>query len=136
VTSQPALTATSSGQELLALREEVDRRARGARSARYILSLVRSTRMLAERTANPGTSATLNFGASPRASLALFQFGRASPGSARGLPFPPPSCRNSRPTSCASRLGLTYEADAEEITTDKIIAQLLERTPVPASVKG
>ena len=30
------------------------------------------------------------------------------------------------------RLGLTYEAEAEEITTDKIISQLLERTPVPA----
>ena len=30
------------------------------------------------------------------------------------------------------RIGLTYEAEAEEITPDKIVAQVLERTPVPA----
>jgi MoxR-like ATPase len=31
------------------------------------------------------------------------------------------------------RLGLTYEAEAEEITTDRIISQIVERTPVPAT---
>ena len=31
------------------------------------------------------------------------------------------------------RIGLTYEAEAEEITTDKIVAQVIERTPVPAA---
>ena len=30
------------------------------------------------------------------------------------------------------RLGLTYEAEAEEITADRIIAEVLEKTPVPA----
>ena len=30
------------------------------------------------------------------------------------------------------RVGLTYEAEAEEVTSDKIIAQVVERTPVPA----
>ena len=30
------------------------------------------------------------------------------------------------------RIGLTYEAEAEEITTDKIVAQVLAQTPVPA----
>jgi MoxR-like ATPase len=30
------------------------------------------------------------------------------------------------------RVGLTYEAEAEEISADKIIAQVVERTPVPA----
>ena len=31
------------------------------------------------------------------------------------------------------RIGLTYEAEAEEITADKIISQVVERTPVPAT---
>jgi MoxR-like ATPase len=31
------------------------------------------------------------------------------------------------------RLGLTYEAEAEEITTEQIIGQIIERTPVPAA---
>ena len=30
------------------------------------------------------------------------------------------------------RIGLTYEAEAEEISPDKIIAQVVTSTPVPA----
>jgi MoxR-like ATPase len=136
VTSQPALTAASSGQELLALREEVDRVHVAPEVYRYILSLVRSTRMLAERTANPAAKRHLNFGASPRASLALFQSGRALAW-LRGEDFVSPALlQELAPDILRHRLGLTYEAEAEEITTDKIIAQLLERTPVPASVKS
>ena len=30
------------------------------------------------------------------------------------------------------RIGLTYEAEAEDISADKIVAQVVERTPVPA----
>jgi MoxR-like ATPase len=32
------------------------------------------------------------------------------------------------------RVGLTYEAEAEELTSDKILAQVLSRTPVPTHV--
>ena len=32
------------------------------------------------------------------------------------------------------RIGLTYEAEAEEITADRVVAQVLERTPVPSGV--
>ena len=31
------------------------------------------------------------------------------------------------------RVGLTYEAEAEEVTADQIIGRILERTPVPAT---
>ena len=34
------------------------------------------------------------------------------------------------------RVGLTYEAEAEEVTADKIIAEVLAKTPVPAVAKG
>jgi MoxR-like ATPase len=30
------------------------------------------------------------------------------------------------------RIGLTYEAEAEEITPDKAVARILQTTPVPA----
>jgi hypothetical protein len=33
-------------------------------------------------------------------------------------------------------VGLTYEAEAEEVTADKIIAEVLAKTPVPAVAKG
>jgi MoxR-like ATPase len=136
VTSQPALTAVSSGQELLALRQEVDRIHVAPEVHRYILSLVRSTRMLAERTDNPAAKRQLNFGASPRASLALFQSGRALAW-LRGDDFVSPALlQELAPDILRHRLGLTYEAEAEEITTDRIIGQILARTPVPNVAKG
>ena len=136
VTSQPTLTAVSSGEELLALRKEVDRVHVAPEVSRYILSLVRSTRMMAERTDNPAARRQLNFGASPRASLALYQAGRALAW-LRGNDFVSPALvQELAPEIMRHRLGLTYEAEAEEITTDKIIGQLLERTPVPAGVKN
>jgi MoxR-like ATPase len=30
------------------------------------------------------------------------------------------------------RIGLTYEAEAAELTADKIVAEVVEKTPVPA----
>ena len=103
VTSQPALAAVSSGQELLALRQEVDRVHVAPEVHRYILSLVRADphagrahrqsqrqapaqfRRLAARLARP-------LPVRPRARLAA----------RRGFRLARRSCRNSRPTSCAT----------------------------------
>jgi MoxR-like ATPase len=136
VTSQPALTAVSSGEELLRLRQEVDRIHVATEVSRYILSLVRTTRMMAERTDNPAATRQLNFGASPRASLALFQAGRALAW-LRGEDYLSPALlQELAPDILRHRLGLTYEAEAEEMSTDKIIGQIIDRTPVPSGVKG
>jgi MoxR-like ATPase len=90
ITEQPALAAVSSGAELLALRAEVDRVHVAPVVQNYILTLVRATRALAE---NPDASTRrLNFGASPRASLALYQAGR-SLAWLRGLDLPLPRTR-------------------------------------------
>ena len=133
MTSQPVLAAVSSGPELLALRHEVDRVHVSPEVHRYILSLVRATRMLAERTGDPAAKRQLNFGASPRASLALFQTGRALAW-LRGQDYVSPALlQELAPDIMRHRLGLTYEAEAEEITTDRIISQIVERTPVPAT---
>jgi len=73
VTQQPSLVAASSGEELLLLREEVDRVHLAPALQGYILALVRATRAMATDPRNqlePGKR-YLSFGASPRASLAL-----------------------------------------------------------------
>src|SRR3954468_21330830 len=79
VTKQPALKAVSSGEELLELRVQVDAIHVSPAVQAYILALVRSSRELAAQAEGGATGARrlLNFGASPRASLALFQAGRA-----------------------------------------------------------
>ena len=131
VTKQPSLVAASSGEELLALRAEVDRIHLSPAVQGYILALVRGTRALAEK--GGSGKRYLNFGASPRASLALYQAGRAIAW-LRGLDYLSPSLvQELAPDVLRHRLGLTYEAEAEEITADKIVSQVVERTSVPAA---
>jgi len=129
VTQQPTLAPVSSGGELLALRSEVDRIHVSPVVQNYILTLVRATRTLAE---NPEASARrLSFGASPRASLALFQAGR-SLAWLRGLDYLSPALvQELAPDVLRHRLGLTYEAEAQEITPDAVISQVVSTTPVP-----
>jgi len=138
VTQQPALTAASSGAELLELRAAVDRIHVSPAVQGYILSVVRATRDLADITQpqKAGTKRWLTFGASPRASLALYQAGRALAW-LRGQDYVSPSLiQELAPDVMRHRVGLTYEAEAEEITSDKIIAQVIEKTPVPAVAKA
>jgi MoxR-like ATPase len=131
MTRQPALAAVSSGEELLSLRAEVDRIHLSPAVQGYILSLVRGTRALAERDGN--AKRYLNFGASPRASLALYQAGRALAW-LRGEDYLSPSLVQELAADVMRhRIGLTYEAEAEEVSPDNIVRQVVERTPVPAA---
>jgi len=136
VTVQPTLKAVSSGEELLSLRAGVDAVHVSAPVQAYILALVRGSRELAENAAvaSSGKPARrlLSFGASPRASLALFSAGKAL-AFIRGQDFLSPEIvKEIAPEVLRHRIGLTYEAEAEEISADSIIADLLARTPVPA----
>jgi MoxR-like ATPase len=130
ITKQPALAPVTSGEELLTLRADVDRIHLSPAVQGYILAVVRGTRALAEK--NGTAKRYLNFGASPRASLALYQAGRALAW-LRGLDYLSPDLvQELAPDVLRHRIGLTYEAEAEEITSDQIVKQVIERTPVPA----
>jgi MoxR-like ATPase len=131
ITQAPAVKAVSSGEELLSLRSEVDRIHVSPLVQNYILTLVRATRALAD---NPDASARrLNFGASPRASLALYQAGRGLAW-LRGQDFLTPEIvQELAHDVLRHRLGLTYEAEAQEITSDAVISQVLASTPVPTA---
>jgi MoxR-like ATPase len=130
ITQHPDVAAVSSGAELLALRAEVDRIHVAPVVQTYILTLVRATRALAD---NPDPSARrLNFGASPRASLALYQAGR-SLAWLRGEDYLSPALvQELAPDVLRHRIGLTYEAEAQEITSDKVVSQVVSETPVPS----
>jgi MoxR-like ATPase len=137
VTKAPELQPVSSGEELIALRAHVDAIHVSPGVQAYILALVRGTRDLAaaaEGNGNGGAKRLLNFGASPRASLALFQAGRALAW-LRGTDYLSPALvQEIFQDALRHRVGLTYEAEAEELSSDKILTQVLERTPVPAKV--
>ena len=134
VTKQPALQAVSSGAELLELRSQVDAIHVAPAVQAYILALVRSSRELAAQAEGGASKRLLNFGASPRASLALFQAGRALAW-LRGADYLSPALvQEIFHDALRHRVGLTYEAEAEGLTADKILDQVLVRTPVPAKV--
>ncbi len=131
VTRQPSLAAVSSGEELLTLRADVDRIHLSPAVQGYILALVRGTRALAETQGK--SKRYLNFGASPRASLALYQAGRALAWLRGGDYVSPSIIQDLAHDILRHRIGLTYEAEAEEINADQIVTQVVERTPVPTT---
>jgi len=136
VTRAPELQPVSSGEELIALRSQVDAVHVSPGVQAYILALVRGTRELAAQAEGLVNTPKrlLNFGASPRASLALFQAGRALAW-LRGSDYLSPALiQEIFHDALRHRVGLTYEAEAEQMTADKILHQVLERTPVPAHV--
>lgn len=128
---QPKLTAVSSGEELLKMRSHVDEVHLSPPLQSYMLALVRATREAAAAEAGNGGK-VLSYGASPRASLALVQASRALAW-LHGIDHATPEVvQNVFLDSLRHRVGLTYEAEAEETTTDKILRGVLDRIPVPA----
>ncbi len=130
VTKAPQVKAASSGAELLELRTAVDQIHLSPSVQGYILALVRGTRSLTV----PDSKGyrLLSFGASPRASLALYQASRALAW-LRGAEFVTPELvQDIAHDVLRHRIGLTYEAEAAEKTPDAILAELIEKTPVPS----
>jgi MoxR-like ATPase len=92
----------------------------------YILALVRATRALAEP--QSGERRLLQFGASPRASLALCSSARALAW-LRGMDYVTPGLVQELVGDCLRhRIGLTYEAEADELTPDRILADVVRST--------
>lgn len=127
---QPKLGAVSSGEELLSMRNKVDVVHLSPPLQAYMLALVRATREAAAAAGNGGK--VLSYGASPRASLALVQAARALAW-LHGMDHATPEVvQNVFLDALRHRVGLTYEAEAEETTTDQILRGVLDRIPVPA----
>lgn len=132
VTKAPALVPVSSGEELLSLRAAVDAVHVAPAVQAYILALVRATRDLAKTTPG-GKPRHVSYGASPRASLALYQAAKALAW-LRGQDFVAPVLvQELAPDVLRHRIGLTYEAEAENLSTDSIVAQVLAQTPMPSA---
>jgi MoxR-like ATPase len=156
ITGRPQLSVVSDGAELLALRAEVDAVHVDEAIHRYMLALVRATRALtrplppgagtgavataggAKAGGNGGDEAgkrrnkpLLSYGASPRASLSLFQAGKALAW-LRGYDFVSPAViQEIFLDVMRHRVGLTYDAEAEKITADQVLRGVIERLPLP-----
>jgi MoxR-like ATPase len=96
----------------------------------YIIDLVRATREPAA-VGLQALAPLIAFGASPRASIALAQSSRAY-AFLQGREFVvPEDVRSLAPDVLRHRLVLTFEAEAEDVTADDIVTQLLAAMKAP-----
>lgn len=130
VTAKPELQPVADGEELLALRAEVDRVHVSEEIQAYILELVRATRAMAA--SEHAKDRLLSYGASPRASLSLYQASRALAW-LRGMDHVSPAIiKDIFLDAMRHRVGLSYEAEAEEVSADAVLQQILDATAMPA----
>lgn len=130
ITKQPVVEAASSGEELLAIRQYVDKVYVSPEIKGYIVSLVRATRDFANPPA--GTPKYLTWGASPRAVLALYQASKATAWLRGSDHVAPDHVQEIFIDAMRHRMGLTYEAEADKVTTEHVLKQILDKETVPA----
>jgi MoxR-like ATPase len=96
----------------------------------YIVDLVFATREPASYGVQ-GLDGMLRYGASPRATIALTLAARANAFlNARGY-VTPQDVKSVAPDVLRHRILVSYEAEAEDLTSESIIAKLLQHLPVP-----
>ena len=96
---------------------------------RYIADLVAATREPALY--GPDLKRWIEIGASPRASLALDRCGRTHAFLAGRDYLDPEDIRAIAPDVLRHRLGLTFEAQGEGVTPDRVVAEIVRQVALP-----
>jgi len=127
--AEQVVEAVWSGQELLAAQQLTKELWMEDVVADYIVDLVMATRH-PERL-SPELARAIQFGASPRATLALASCARAH-ALINGRAFvTPDNVKAIGPDVLRHRVLLTYEAEADDLDADRVIKQVFERVKTP-----
>ena len=122
--------AVATPQEILAARHHIAGLRLDSRIVDYIVDLVHATRAPADAKL-PDLVPLIEFGASPRATIALAQASRAH-AFLRGRDFvTPDDVKAMAPDVLRHRVLLTYEAEAESVTSDEVVARVLDAVASP-----
>ena len=115
---------------IMAARKRISELFLDARIVDYIVDLVHATRAPADfKLAD--LVPLIEFGASPRATIALAQSSRAH-AFLRGREFvSPDDVKAMAPDVLRHRVLLTYEAEAESVTSDQVVQRVLDAVPSP-----
>ena len=127
--SEPPPASVLSQADLLAMRAAAAELYLDPKLNRYIVDLVQATR-------NPGgysddLARWIRYGASPRASISLARCARALAWMRGDTYVSPEHIQQVAPEILRHRILLTFEAEAEGITTDDFIKHLLELVAIP-----
>jgi MoxR-like ATPase len=128
--SLPVVNPIVSMDEILQAREMVRQIYVDEKIKEYVLDLVLTTR----QPGNNGLSdlnTLISYGASPRASIYMITAARAH-AFLKGRGFvTPEDIKQIAPDVLRHRIIVTYEAEAENITTDHLVRRILDHTEVP-----
>jgi MoxR-like ATPase len=117
-------------QEIMAARHRIADLYMDERIVDYIVQIVHTTRFPAE-SGLKDLAPLIEYGASPRATLALAQASRAH-AFLRGRAFvTPEDVKAIAPDVLRHRVLTTYEAEAEEVTSDAIVTRVLDAIATP-----
>ncbi len=97
---------------------------------RYIISIINATRYPEEYNLND-ISQLISIGVSPRATIYLGKAAKSIAFSKNRGYVIPEDIREIGAAVLRHRIVTTYEADAEEITTDEIISEIFDAIPIP-----
>jgi MoxR-like ATPase len=124
------VNAVATPEQILAARAEIAALHVEDRVMDYMVDLVLTTRD--PKAAGLADLAPLiEFGASPRATIALAQGARAH-AFLRGRTFvTPDDVKAIAPDVLRHRIVLTFEAEAEDVSSDEVVRRMLERVPSP-----
>ncbi|MCU0452988.1 MAG: MoxR family ATPase [Bacteroidetes bacterium] len=119
-----------SPKEILAARDVVKQVYMDEKIERYILDIVFATRDPKQFKLDK-LAPLISYGASPRASIALAMASRAHAFIKRRGYVIPEDVRAICPDVLRHRVAVTYEAEAEEITSENVVTEILNQVEVP-----
>lgn len=129
VGEKPSAKPVIQAQEILEARKVVNTIFADPKIAQYILSIVFATREPAKFGLD--LKGLIAYGASPRASIALTIASKAE-ALLQGRDYvTPQDVKALVPEILRHRIKPTYEAEAEDISSDEIIRRILEKIPIP-----
>jgi MoxR-like ATPase len=124
------VSAVAEADDILALRQTIAELYMDQKIVDYVVDVVRATRE-PQRVGLHDIRPLVAYGASPRASIYLAQAARAH-AFLRGRTYVvPEDVKAMAPDVLRHRVLLTFEAEAEDATSDGVIAKVLEAVPVP-----
>ena len=127
---QKEIKALLNPEEIIEAQKIVEQIYLDEKIERYIVDIVFATRFPNDYNLNDLTS-IISFGGSPRASISLAKASRAY-AFLRGRGYViPEDVRAVCHDVLRHRIGLTYEAEANNITADEIISEILDKVEVP-----
>ena len=128
--SLPEVSAVSSAEEIMKAREVVRQVYIDEKIEQYIADIVFATRF-PDRYGLPELKDMITFGGSPRASINLAKAARAYAFIKRRGYVVPEDVRAVAHDVLRHRIGLSYEAEANNITTEDIVSQIINKVEVP-----